>query len=291
MGSHTVALLTSTHNPKLCGSGSILQCAFEKAGYHVRVLPWDIDADWNEFSALFVLECWNYHLKRGEFLSWVEKRAKEHLAIWNSPDFLRWNTEKSYLLDLEKKGIAILPTVLLNADDPRTIRDVMKEKGWHEAVVKPLVGASAFGAQKVTAESAPAFDTSLDRSVPWIVQKFYPDIAHGEYSFVFFNRTFSHAVLKVPKKNEFRVHIDFGGKELLVTPDLSLVAQAQKIVDSVPGPLLYARVDAVAEGSQLILMELELTEPYLFFDADPAAAYRFVAAYEALEKDRRTNLV
>ena len=274
----------STRNPKVCGSGALLKQAFEKSGYPVDVLPWDKNADWSRYASLFVLECWNYHLNRDAFLRWVEERTAEQISVWNPLDILRWNTDKSYLLELQKKGILILPTVFLRPDDTRSVSDVIGENGWTDAVIKPAVGASAFGTQKVSMSQVFDVDAALDRSRTWVVQKFYPDIGEGEYSFIFFNRTFSHAVLKVPAKNEYRVHVDFGGRELPVSPDPSLIRAAQKIIDTVSGPLLYARVDAVKKDNSLILMELELTEPYLFFDAYPEAAVRFVNAYKALTR-------
>jgi hypothetical protein len=42
--------------------------------------------------------------------------------------------------------------------------------------------------------------------------------------------------------------------------------------------LLYARVDGIERDGQLVLMELELTEPHLFFEMHPQAADRFTDA-------------
>ena len=44
------------------------------------------------------------------------------------------------------------------------------------------------------------------------------------------------------------------------------------------GSLLYARVDAIDDYGTLKLMELELAEPYLFFELDPEAANHFINA-------------
>jgi hypothetical protein len=45
-----------------------------------------------------------------------------------------------------------------------------------------------------------------------------------------------------------------------------------------PGPTLYARVDACAVDGRLVLMELEVLEPSLFFAMRPAAAEVFATA-------------
>ena len=209
-------------------------------------------------------------------------REKEGTSIWNPPNVIQWNTEKSYLFELEKKHIPILRSILLPQGEQGIVEQVMKKEKWTEAIIKPLIGASAYGAKKVTVESVASEERKLDKHTRWLIQEFYADISKGEYSFVFFNKKFSHAVLKVPQNNDFRVHIDYGGKEIPVHPDSSLIEQAEHIVHTIDDDLLYARVDAIEKNGRLILMELELTEPYLFFDADSNAAERFVEAFNDL---------
>ena len=43
-------------------------------------------------------------------------------------------------------------------------------------------------------------------------------------------------------------------------------------------PLLFARVDGIEIGGQLVLMELELIEPFLFLQSKPLAIERFARA-------------
>ena len=49
-------------------------------------------------------------------------------------------------------------------------------------------------------------------------------------------------------------------------------------IDDVP---LYARVDGVVRGGDLLLMELELIEPNVFFGSRPGAVDDFAAAIRA----------
>jgi glutathione synthase/RimK-type ligase-like ATP-grasp enzyme len=82
--------------------------------------------------------------------------------------------------------------------------------------------------------------------------------------------------LKRAKEGDFRVQRDFGGYIEKATPSASLVEQAQRVVESVEGALLYARVDAIDVDGSLVLMELELIDPVLFFGTTHQAAERFV---------------
>jgi hypothetical protein len=61
-----------------------------------------------------------------------------------------------------------------------------------------------------------------------------------------------------------------------VAPDLA--AHALGVLVSAP-PVLYARVDTVADDSgNRMLMELEVTEPFLFLEHAPHAAAQFARA-------------
>jgi hypothetical protein len=113
----------------------------------------------------------------------------------------------------------------------------------------------------------------------------------GETSLVFIAGTFSHAmrkgaVITGPDVGIDRRFLPQGGLNLRArTPTPAQFAVAEKALSAVPGGparLLYARVDLVPglEGAPL-LMELELTEPQLYFGLRPKAANRFAAAVAA----------
>jgi hypothetical protein len=63
-----------------------------------------------------------------------------------------------------------------------------------------------------------------------------------------------------------------------VEPPAGLVLAAQAILDGLDGPILYARVDGVRRGNDLLLMELELFEPQLFFLRASGSEERFAQA-------------
>jgi hypothetical protein len=54
--------------------------------------------------------------------------------------------------------------------------------------------------------------------------------------------------------------------------------QARSVLAALPELPLYARVDGVLRDGRLLLMELELIEPGLALNVDPASADRFAAA-------------
>jgi hypothetical protein len=118
-----------------------------------------------------------------------------------------------------------------------------------------------------------------------MVQRFVPAGRTGsEWSFMFFDKQYSHAVLKRPKPGDFRVQSDLGGYLDDATPPTALIAQAQRIVGLVEDSLLYARVDGVEGDGEFVLMELEFIDPVLFLVAAPLAPQRFAERIIARRK-------
>lgn len=93
-----------------------------------------------------------------------------------------------------------------------------------------------------------------------------------------FQKQYSHAVLKKAKPGDFRVQDDFGATVEVVAPGTALIEQAQQIINSINDPLLFARVDGIELDGRLVLMELELIEPFLFLTNSPHAIERFARA-------------
>ena len=71
-------------------------------------------------------------------------------------------------------------------------------------------------------------------------------------------------------------------------PPPAVLDRARQTLAAAPGTWLYARVDGCESEGGFRLMELEMLEPWLFFDQDPKAPGRFAAALaEALSLPRR----
>lgn len=281
MQNEKIALLTYNDEPALTDSEQLLPPAFKDAGIEAVAAPWDEDLDWSQFSTIILRACWNYHLKRDKFLHWLDSRSLEGTRIWNPPEIIKWNTDKHYLLDLEKKGVKIIPSVLWEPNHEATLAQIISDRGWANGIVKPTVGASAYKVKKFDTNSALAVEQQLDRSQSWLVQQFRPEVnTEGEYSLIFFGHNYSHSVMKKPKSDDYRTQPHYGGIEWEIEPASQVIEQAGSILDKVGGELLYARVDGLLFDGNFHLMELELAEPYLFFGSHPKAPQRFVEAYQ-----------
>ena len=110
-----------------------------------------------------------------------------------------------------------------------------------------------------------------------IVQPMIEEIAvEGEFSLMLFDGEFSHAVVKRPKRGDFRVQPHLGGVTLPSAPPPGGIELAKQALAAAPATATYARVDMVPDDEgTLRIMELELVEPALFLDHAPDGGAAF----------------
>jgi len=277
-----IALATSSKHPNLTDDDRLLLAPLAGRGLQAEPAIWNSPHyDWSSCAAVVIRSCWDYHLQPEKFLSWIQQLESAKIPIFNSAPLVRWNTNKSYLRDLQAQGVPVVPTLWAEDDESFSLKGKLRESGWENAVVKPRVSATAYRTQLVRADDADnaqeLFD-DLRRGPGVMVQKFMDNITiEGEWSLIFFAGDFSHAVLKRPKPGDFRVQSDFGGNSQLADPPPHVLESAVCAVKAVD-PTIYARVDGVVDGGQFRLMELELIEPALFLADHPGAPARFADA-------------
>ncbi len=287
-----VAFVTYAEFPLLYDDDRLAAELLRNRGVEVEAAVWDsAEVKWEEYDAVILRSCWEYHLRTREFLDWIALMERTDVRLWNSPAVVRENTDKHYLKRLADEGVRVAPTVWLEPGCDFDLAAILEEQGWPQAVIKPVVSMSAYKTW-ITGPSRAASDAAAVREMlsnsGVMIQRFIPEVrTRGEWSLVFLMKEYSHAVLKMPKEGDFRTQRDFGGRHTESNPPSPLIEQAQKIVSKVKNPLLYARVDGVEVDGELILMELELIDPVLFFGYSAGAASRFADAVESIA--RRNN--
>ncbi|MEE9180573.1 MAG: hypothetical protein V3U22_06720, partial [Vicinamibacteria bacterium] len=176
-------------------------------------------------------------------------------------------------------GVPILPTLFLRKRETTQLSALFDRLDCKELVIKPTVSASAYRLARVSRQDASDHQVRLDEMLKEhdvMAQLFMTELAeHGEWSLVFFNKEFSHAVVKRAGAGDFRVQAELGGRTERRDPSAILLAQANRVLQQVDGRPLYARVDLVEVQGRALLMELELIEPELFFASDRESLERF----------------
>lgn len=264
----------------------LLAEALASHGLTVQRVDWsDATVDWSAFRLAVFRTTWDYFERFPEFTDWL-RRAEREVPFINAAGTVWWNLDKHYLGDLERRGVAIVPSVYVEAASGETLPALLQRSGWAEGVLKPCVSGAARHTYRVNTDNAAALQPRLAPVMAeeaFLYQPFVRDIQHGgERSVMVLGGVATHAVQKVPKAGDFRVQDDHGGTWSPYEPTAEEIAFAQRAVAAVEPPPQYARVDIVrGNDGALQLMELELIEPELWLRSNPEAAARFAAAIAA----------
>ena len=277
-----IGFVTYSGKPGLTEDDQLAVAALARRGVPAEPLIWnDVSVGWDQYAALVLRSTWDYHRSAEAFVEWLVRVEASGNQLWNPAGLVRWNMDKRYLRELEGQGIAITPTVWLENGETASLRSLLEANGWDRAVVKPSLSATAFLTWRTTVAQAADRQAELDQMLQRgavLVQKYEESIERGEWSLIFFNGGFSHAVLKIPERGDFRVQKEYGGTSLPDTAPLGAIAMAERTLSHVRFPWLYARVDLIESDRRWLLMELEMLEPDLFLRHDPSAPGRFAKA-------------
>jgi hypothetical protein len=238
-----------------------------------------------EFDAFVIGTTWDYQEKAPAFLAALEAISARR-PLFNPLPLVRWNLDKTYLRDLAARGVPAVPTLWEARADPGTIAAAFDALETDDLVVKPVVGASAWRQCRVRRGDPLPPPGELPPAAA-MIQPFLPGAAEeGEYAYVFFGGELSHCALKVPAPGDYRVQSMFGGRERAHAPSPEDAARARGVLAAAGDPPLYARVDLVrGPDGGLVLMELELVEPYLYPEQGPGMGEVFAAALERSLRD------
>jgi Prokaryotic glutathione synthetase, ATP-grasp domain len=257
-------------------------------GHQVALSVWNDPAvRWEQFDAVVLKSPWDYFDRPAEFHRWLAELDRRSVRLLNPTGIVRQNADKSYLRDMERAGVPIVPTRWLPRGSRVQPAELLTELRTDKLVLKPTVSGGAKDTFALTAAEAEAATTQLQALVDeadFMAQPFLPQIqTQGEWSLLFFGGELSHCLRKTPKAGDFRVQHIFGGDIHAETPTEAIQQQAADIVRRFSPGCLYARVDGVeAAGGAFWLMELELIEPFLYLETGGPAAYqRYAEALEA----------
>jgi glutathione synthase/RimK-type ligase-like ATP-grasp enzyme len=284
-----VAFATCEARPGVFSDDEPAAHALAARGVRVHPVPWSRrDVRWTDYAAVVVRSTWDYHLRQPELLRWVGELEAAGVHLENAPRVLRWNADKRYLREVARQGVPVIPTRWLAAGtDAATLLTMLAEPGWDDAVLKPAVSASAHGTVRVRDGVLPEAAVPLLRSADLLLQPFVPEVVlTGEWSLVFIDGVFTHAVRKWPASGDFRVQEELGGRAEAAQPPPWVREAAARALAAAPERPLYARVDGVVRADAFLLMELELLEPRLYFPLQPSAAERFADTLVARLRSR-----
>ena len=247
-----------------------------EAGLVIEAAPWTArPGPWRKARMVLLRSTWDYYRDRPAFLRWLRSVARS-TPVWNPPEVVRWNTDKSYLAALARAGVPVVPTREVRPGESRGWSEQVRGLGDDRVVVKPLVSADGYRTRIFRVDDARRGRAHL-RAVlsggPALVQRYLPaSERREERSLVYLDGSYSHAVRRTP----ILLPGGRGGPEPAAPPPPAARRLADLALDRAGARgLLYARVDVLPDPEGVWrLLELELTEPTLYLDRDPRAPGR-----------------
>ncbi len=296
MKNTSIALVTASVARDLDEDLPPLENALRASGANLQTVNWDDPAmDWSQFDVALVRSTWDYTLRLTEFLAWAQ-RASQATELLNPLPMIRWNTDKHYLAELAAAGVPVVPSVFIEPGEEAStaLADFLHAHAAAEFVVKPAIGAGSRDAQRYgrdeLANALVHVQRLLDANRSVLLQPYLDRVdKHGETALIFFDGKFSHGIRKGPllRRGEGPTRALFAAEHITPrTPSAKEMRIAERTLAAIPftPALLYARVDLLhadlggdAESAPCVL-ELELTEPSLFFAHAAGSAERFAAA-------------
>jgi|GEM_PF-56805 len=262
-----------------------LKQALASMGVSSTLVAWDDPrADWASFSVVLVSSTWDSVDRPAEYLAWA-RRVSVAAVLVNPPPVIEWALDKVHQRELVAAGVPVVPTTWVGpgsawASVPET-----------DFVVKPSVSAGGRDTAIYAGGDPEALEhvrrlQALGQTV--MVEEYLPSVEdRGEVDLVFFDGAFSHAVAKEPflRKGEGVIErpwerMSYAG---LTTPSPAQVAVADRalgfVAEHLGCRLAYGRVDLVdGHRGEPLVLEVELIDPYLSLDLEPAAAGRLARA-------------
>jgi len=257
----------------------------EVMGWTIEALPWRSDGnDWNRFDAVYIGTPWDYPQDSGNFMRVLESVDRSRAILVNDIALVRWTMPKTYLRDLEARGAHIVPSVWGDEMNAAIIGHAFNHFCVDRIVVKPVISTNATDTFVLGHDTFPHLAVQLTEkfsSRSFVMQPFIENIqSEGEFSLMFFNGHFSHAILKIPKSDDFRVQEEYGAEIISADPEAALVEAGEQVMQLVEPLPAYARADFVrGPDGRFLLMELELIEPSLYLRMDQEAPRRFAEAF------------
>jgi glutathione synthase/RimK-type ligase-like ATP-grasp enzyme len=283
-GTPRIALATCSYFPDGDPDDAGLPDAIAGSAFVV----WDDDrVDWDAYDLVVIRSTWDYQGRRDEYLAWA-RRVGDRLV--NPPEVVAWNTDKKYLRELAAAGLAVVETALV-APGEAFVAPEAEAGGDGEYVVKPTVSAGSRDTARFTGDDprAHALVDAIHKSGRTaMVQPYVPSVdERGETALLFFGGAFSHAIHKGPLLARGADPTSEVFAAETIEPREATEAEralGERVLawvgERFPGAeLTYARVDVVEgpDGAPLVL-ELELTEPSLFFMGESARLAPFAEA-------------
>lgn len=275
-----VAFLTIDDMTDFISDDELMYDALNDFGVELEEVPWKAERDWKAFEMVVIRTTWDYQDAPKDFLKKLKEIETSGGNLLCPSSVVQWNMHKSYLKQLEQEGVKIVPSIFGDNLTKEVFETAATAFEVNKFIVKPPVSANADNTYIMKEGDLDEKALKFFKNKEYIVQPYINSInTHGEYSLIFFNGEYSHALVKVPAKEDFRVQEEHGGRVLGFKANEQMLEIAQKAINFIKEDVLFTRVDLVQlKDDSYAVMEVELIEPALYLKMDPKAPRTFAKA-------------
>lgn len=245
----------------------LLLSALANQGISSNIVAWtDEKISWQDASLVLIRSTWDYCQNYRKFITWT-KMVDRLTELWNPLEIIHWNSNKKYLMELQEKGIPVIPTVFLDKNAITDIRSLFSLWKTKQIVVKPIIGSNSFATffleRKISEKDLHTIQKMAAKHI-FFAQPYMKTVEdYGERSLVFINGKFAHAFRKTPF-HTFTAQDQGREKEMMVYPSKKELHLAETIINRLKCRILFGRVDMVNDDNGIPrVIELELIEPRL----------------------------
>jgi hypothetical protein len=272
--------VSKVYNQNILEEDRLLKEAFLERGTEAERVAWDDpEVDWSRFELGIFRTTWNYFDHFSAFRNWLDNTRRQ-LKLVNEPTLIDWNLDKHYLLDLERAGVPIVPSLVMETGSGLRLAEMIQQIPGSEWILKPCISGAARHTYRFKEDQMAELEpilAELLQTEALLLQPFVETVLdQGEVSLLYFGGRYSHAVLKKAKAGDFRVQDDFGGTLHNWEAGLAEKKVAEAALAACPSLPVYARVDLLFQPDGLpMVSELELIEPEIWLRRKPEAARLF----------------
>ena len=154
----------------------LLKSHLNSLGFSCQIIPWQ-EYKFNQNDILLPLAVWDYSANFQKFLDFLQQIKHDKIKILNDTNVIIKNIYKTYLIELNKKLIPTIPTVIFDGVN----------FPWENCVIKPIIGQSGIGVSRINAGFDEEILSKKEFKNGAILQPFISEVKeNGEICAVFF---------------------------------------------------------------------------------------------------------
>lgn len=281
-----IALITFSDYPDLTPDDQQILPFLKQLNINYDICIWDDpQVRWDQYICLVLRSAWDYTEGKVErFRNFLTRIETQGIPLFNDPKIIKWNLDKEYFQDLASAQIPYLETRYLSFEQLFHLKDIVLQEGWKGCILKPRISNRGIQTYRIEANQLELFTQIFRWANPnqlpeqWLIQPIYKEFfQEGEWTFIFIDGLYAHGALKKAESQNLicnEVYSKF-------VPENWMVEQATSYLHKLQlDHLLYVRVDGIRVGNQIVINEVEVNGPQLFFACNLESAFHFAKAID-----------